>query len=98
MGRRVSSKPGAGRRGTSGEERGTSVGWKFSEVGMGSFLMVGIVQERQHAWACKEASMHYRDAVIWDKAMALAEQACRLAGTLPAAERFGLRSQLSRAA
>ena len=42
--------------------------------------------------------MHYRDAVIWDKAMVLAEQACRLAGTLPAAERFGLRSQLSRAA
>ena len=42
--------------------------------------------------------MHYRDAVIWGKAMVLAEQACRLAGTLPAAERFGLRSQLSRAA
>jgi four helix bundle protein len=42
--------------------------------------------------------MHYRDAVMWNKAMALAEQACRLAGTLPAAERFGLRSQLSRAA
>lgn len=42
--------------------------------------------------------MHYRDAVIWDKAMALAEQACRLAETLPVAERFGLRSQLSRAA
>ena len=42
--------------------------------------------------------MHYRSAVIWEKAMALAEQACRLAGTLPAVERFGLRSQLSRAA
>jgi four helix bundle protein len=42
--------------------------------------------------------MHYRNAVVWQKAMALAEQACRLAGTLPAAERFGLRSQLSRAA
>lgn len=42
--------------------------------------------------------MHYRNAVIWNKAMVLAEQACRLAGTLPAAERFGLRSQLSRAA
>ena len=42
--------------------------------------------------------MHYRDAVIWGKAMTLAEQACRLAGTLPVAERFGLRSQLSRAA
>ena len=42
--------------------------------------------------------MHYRNAVVWEKAMALAEQACRLAGTLPAAERFGLRSQLSRAA
>jgi four helix bundle protein len=45
-----------------------------------------------------EASMHYRSAVIWEKAMTLAEQACRLAGTLPAVERFGLRSQLSRAA
>ncbi|GAA5001846.1 hypothetical protein GCM10025793_06310 [Lysobacter lycopersici] len=30
--------------------------------------------------------------------MALAEQACRLADGLPAAERFGLRSQISRAA
>lgn len=42
--------------------------------------------------------MHYRDAVIWNKAMVLAEQACRLARTLPPEERFGLRSQLSRAA
>jgi len=42
--------------------------------------------------------MHYRNAVIWEKAMTLAEQACRLAGNLPAMERFGLRSQLSRAA
>ena len=42
--------------------------------------------------------MHYRNAVVWDKAMALAEQACRLSGTLPAVERFGLRSQLSRSA
>ena len=42
--------------------------------------------------------MHYRNAVVWAKAMTLAEQACRLAGTLPAVERFGLRSQVSRAA
>ncbi|MGH8028149.1 MAG: four helix bundle protein [Pseudoxanthomonas sp.] len=42
--------------------------------------------------------MHYRNAVIWEKAMMLAEQACRLAAALPALERFGLRSQLSRAA
>ena len=42
--------------------------------------------------------MHYRNAVIWKKAMRLAEQVCRLAGALPAVERFGLRPQLSRAA
>ena len=42
--------------------------------------------------------MHYRDAEVWKRAMSLAEQACRLAGRLPPAERFGLRSQLSRAA
>ena len=42
--------------------------------------------------------MHYRNAVMWGKAMTLAERACRLAGTLPAVERFGLRSQQSRAA
>jgi len=42
--------------------------------------------------------MHYRDAVIWQKAMSLAERTCVLAETLPMAERFGLRLQLSRAA
>ena len=42
--------------------------------------------------------MHYRNAVVWNKAMDLAVQACKLAGTLPAVEPFGLRSQLSRSA
>ena len=42
--------------------------------------------------------MHYRDAEVWKRAMTLAEHACRLSGGLPAAERFGLRSQISRAA
>lgn len=42
--------------------------------------------------------MHYRDAEVWKRAMSLAEQACKLAEHLPAAERFGMRAQLSRAA
>lgn len=42
--------------------------------------------------------MHYRNAVVWSKAMLLAEQACRLAAVLPPIERFGMRSQMSRAA
>ena len=42
--------------------------------------------------------MHYRDAVVWNRAMELAELVCRGLPGLPATERFGIRSQLSRAA
>ena len=42
--------------------------------------------------------MHYRDAVIWQKAMALAEAACRCSALLPVEERFGIRLQITRAA
>lgn len=42
--------------------------------------------------------MHYRDAVVWRKAMELAETACRCATDLPPEERFGMRSQITRAA
>ncbi|MEZ0471211.1 four helix bundle protein [Luteimonas salinilitoris] len=42
--------------------------------------------------------MHYRDAVIWEKSMQLAETACREAAGLPREERFGMRAQITRAA
>lgn len=41
--------------------------------------------------------MHYRNAVIWQKAMALAEAACRCWIQIPAEERFGVRLQITRA-
>ena len=44
------------------------------------------------------APMHYRNAVIWQKAMTLAETACRCSRRLPAEERFGVRLQITRAA
>lgn len=42
--------------------------------------------------------MHYRNAVIWQKAMALAQTACRCSALLPAEERLGIRLQITRAA
>ena len=42
--------------------------------------------------------MHYQDAVIWKKSMRLAVAACREAALLPREERFGMRSQMTRAA
>ena len=42
--------------------------------------------------------MHYQEAVVWRKAMQLSEAACRLAAQLPSEERFGMRSQMTRAA
>ncbi len=42
--------------------------------------------------------MHYRDAVVWNKAMLLAEHACKLTCALPREERYGLRAQITRAA
>ena len=40
----------------------------------------------------------YRDLRVWQEAMNLAETAYGAAGTLPPAERFGLASQMQRAA
>ena len=40
----------------------------------------------------------YRDLVVWQKAMALAEEVYRLSESFPARERFGIASQLRRAA
>lgn len=40
----------------------------------------------------------YRDLFVWQRAMALAENAYDLAKSMPSAERFGLTSQLLRAA
>lgn len=42
--------------------------------------------------------MHYRDAMVWNKAMALAERICRTSMGLPAIEKFGIRAQITRAA
>jgi four helix bundle protein len=42
--------------------------------------------------------MNYRDAVVWKKAMRLAEVVCRVATALPREERFGVRLQITRAA
>lgn len=42
--------------------------------------------------------MNYRDAIVWKKAMQLAELVCRQSAALPGEERFGLRSQITRAA
>lgn len=40
----------------------------------------------------------YRDLVVWQKAMALAEAVYRLSDTFPGREQFGITSQLRRAA
>lgn len=42
--------------------------------------------------------MHYQQAVVWRKAMRLSVAACRLAARLPSEERYGMRSQMIRAA
>ena len=42
--------------------------------------------------------MHYMETVLWNKAMLLAELACKGAGKLPREERYGVRLQVSRAA
>ncbi|MFC4728990.1 four helix bundle protein [Coralloluteibacterium thermophilus] len=42
--------------------------------------------------------MHYRKAVVWQKAMALAREIYALASLLPGEERYGMRSQITRAA
>lgn len=42
--------------------------------------------------------MHYRDAVVWQKAVVVARGAYGLANALPREEVFGFRSQMTRAA
>ena len=44
------------------------------------------------------AIRHYRDLEVWQRAMDLVEQVYRIAKTLPAEERYGLTSQIQRAA
>ncbi|MEH6422228.1 four helix bundle protein [Pseudomonas sp. CGJS7] len=46
----------------------------------------------------KEVVVHYQETVIWNKAIRLAELVCLLSVELPTEERFGMRSQLTRAA
>jgi four helix bundle protein len=42
--------------------------------------------------------MHYRDTVVWGKAMEVACEIYRLSKLLPSEERYGMRSQITRAA
>lgn len=42
--------------------------------------------------------MHYRETIVWDKAMAAVRQVYPLLPRLPKEEVFGIRSQLTRAA
>ena len=42
--------------------------------------------------------MHYMETTLWNKAMLLAELACRNVVTLPSVERYGIRLQITRAA
>ena len=41
--------------------------------------------------------MHYRQLIVWQKAMAAAREVYRLAPRLPREETYGMRSQLTRA-
>lgn len=42
--------------------------------------------------------MHYRETIVWAKAMAIARDVYRLAPLLPREETYGMRSQIARAA
>ena len=42
--------------------------------------------------------MHYQEAVVWKKAMRLAELVCMSSAGLPAQERYGIRLQITRSA
>ncbi|MCK6554326.1 four helix bundle protein [Candidatus Binatia bacterium] len=42
--------------------------------------------------------MHYRDTIVWQKAMEAAREVYRLAPGLPREETYGMRSQITRAA
>ena len=42
--------------------------------------------------------MHYRETILWQKAMQIAREVYRLVPRLPSEETYGMRSQLTRAA
>jgi four helix bundle protein len=42
--------------------------------------------------------VHYREAIVWNKAMEMTLEVYRLAPSLPREETYGLRSQITRAA
>jgi len=42
--------------------------------------------------------MHYRETILWQKAMEVAREVYRLAPRLPREETYGMRSQITRAA
>jgi four helix bundle protein len=42
--------------------------------------------------------MHYRDTIVWQKAMEAAQEMYRLVPRLPREETYGMRSQITRAA
>jgi len=42
--------------------------------------------------------MHYRESIVWQKAMEMAREVYRLAPMLPREETYGMRSQITRAA
>ncbi|MGY0505442.1 four helix bundle protein [Luteimonas sp. e5] len=46
----------------------------------------------------RSAAMHYRQTVVWQKAMDVAGAVLCLSRQLPSEERFGMRSQMTRAA
>src|SRR5713226_4916050 len=43
-------------------------------------------------------ALHYRELIVWRKAMDLAKEVYRLVPMLPRAETYGMRSQITRAA
>lgn len=43
-------------------------------------------------------SLHYKDLIVWQKAMEAAREVYRLAPRLPREETYGMRSQITRAA
>ncbi len=44
------------------------------------------------------SALHYREAIVWQKAMAAAREVYRLVPHLPREETYGMRSQITRAA
>lgn len=46
----------------------------------------------------REASVHYRELIVWQKAMGIAREVYGMSPRLPREETYGMRSQLTRAA